>query len=814
MLKVGSKNVTALKVGTKNVVKVYKGTTQVWPTNSLSLSASSLQFAAAGQSQNLTINVPSGQAWTLNIPVGSKFSANKTSGTGTTTISISVGNNTTESAQSSVITVSSAGLTATCNCSQAAGVQFTEYTNWVTNSVTVSANTTSIAAAGGSATLSAKASQSRSKITKWNGIETGRTTETQTPDVSTSATYSKVSGSGSVSGRTVTFPNNTSTNALSGVYRATYSGKTADVTITQAAGSKVYGNWTNTGLTIDTTTFSASGGSAQAYVNIKRTYTWNGVAGSGGEESTSGALNSPQASDSVVSFKAAVGGKTPVTVSSLGTTFKSATTITITAASAAATNRVSATVTQAANYVTAARALKTRTLTYPQIGAGGGTSNVQWDAYPTDADIDKLWGFTWVSGADGTWSQAKLGGSNAQTGMSYKWTGASGNFTALNTSTGAVTASSKGTTVNGVTSSPAITATQTCKFTNNAAYGGSSVSWDTTATGTCSQAANAVTNTTQSGGAYTYGNVTAGTITNAVVPAGGTATGQTYTATAGNGSQSWSRTAIIATDTYTSGSKAQRTVQAASSGTNAVAPSPASLNSGSVASKGQVQSGQTVVKSTTVTWAANGKSATGTMYVYQQENKFITQSSSCDGYRRYGVKTYTSGNYEYSEENSYYCGYRVTISLNVSVTQSGILASPVFDRLQAWSCQTGNIQGQGSSTVTFSNPKFGNNAATLSLSESEKNYGYVLFQAHITYTDSAGAGAIPAYSWSGAVTYSGSLAIYTKANAMNADVTVSAATRSTTSLQEDAIKMLEQIESGKLDVPEDIKNQLTQLANN
>lgn len=695
MLKVGSKNVTALKVGTKNVVKVYKGTTQVWPTNSLSLSASSLQFAAAGQSQNLTINVPSGQAWTLNIPSGSKFSANKTSGTGTTTVSISVGNNTTGSAQSSVITVSSAGLTATCNCSQ-------------------------------------------------------------------------------------------------------------------AAGAKVYGVWQNVRLETEgnITSFAAGGGTAKIHMVVERTWTWNGVAGSGGTETSTSSLASPSTSDNIAS----VSGNA-LTVGSLGTTFKASKTITVSAQTAHDATRVSATVVQAANYVVAAKALKTRTLTYPQIGAGGGTSNVQWDAYPTDADIDKLWGFTWVSGADGTWSQAKLGGSNAQTGMSYKWTGASGNFTALNTSTGAVTASSKGTTVNGVTSSPAITATQTCKFTNNAAYGGSSVSWDTTATGTCSQAANAVTNTTQSGGAYTYGNVTAGTITNAVVPAGGTATGQTYTATAGNGSQSYSRTAIIATDTYTSGSKAQRTVQAASSGTNTVAPSPASLNSGSVASKGQVQSGQTVVKSTTVTWAANGKSATGTMYVYQQENKFITQTSSCDGYRRYGVKTYTSGNYEYSEENSYYCGYRVTISLNVNVTQSGILVSPVFDRLQAWACRTGNVQGQGTSTVTFSNPKFGNNAATLSLSESEKNYGYVLFQAHITYTDSAGAGAIPAYSWSGAVTHSGSLAIYTKANAMNADVTVSAATRSTTSLQEDAAKMLEQIESGKLEVSEDIKTQLLTLAN-
>ncbi len=619
---------------------------------------------------------------------------------------------------------------------------------------------------------------------------------------------------------TVTAANNTSTTARTGALTVNSEDLSAVCSLSQTAGTKVYGAWQNVSLTIDTTSFAASGGTSAMRVNVKRTWTWNGVAGSGGTETSTSSLASPSTSDNIAS----VSGNT-LTVGSLGTTFKASKTITVSAQTAHDATRVSATVTQAANYVTSINSLKTRTLTYSQIGAGGGTSDCQWDSYSGTA-MNTLWSCTFASGATGNAADADAVGNFRQIGMSYSWTGPSGTITSLNGSTGAITAISRGTTVgNDITVT--VNAIQTVVFDNPSFVGGSTTPvLQQPATGTCTQKGNAVTNTTQSGGAYTYGNVTAGTITNAVVPAGGTATGQTYTATAGNGSQSWSRTAIIATDTYTSGDKAQRTVQAASSGTNAVAPSPASLNSGSVASKGQVQSGQTVVKSTTVTWAANGKSATGTMYVYQQENEFITQTSSCDGYRRYGIKTYTSGNYEYSEENSYYCGYQVTISLNVSVTQSGILVSPVFKSLQAWACRTGNVQGQGTSTVTFSNPKFGNNAATLSLSESEKNYGYVLFQLQMTYTDSGGAGALPNYVWSGAVTYSGSLAIYTKANAMNANVTVSAATRSAAadaavasdvpaasgSVAADATALLERIGSGELKVPDGLAERLREMA--
>ena len=583
---------------------------------------------------------------------------------------------------------------------------------------------------------------------------------------------------------TVTAANNTSTTARTGNLTVNSEDLSAACSLSQTAGAKVYGAWQNVSLTIDTTSFAASGGTSAMRVNVKRTWTWNGVAGSGGTETSTSSLASPSTSDSIAS----VSGNA-LTVGSLGTTFKASKTITVSAQTAHDATRVSATVVQAANYVVAAKALKTRTLTYPQIGAGGGTSNVQWDAYPTDADIDKLWGFTWVSGADGTWSQAKLGGSNAQTGMSYKWTGASGNFTALNTSTGAVTASSKGTTVNGVTSSPAITATQTCKFTNNAAYGGSSVSWDTTATGTCSQAANAVTK---------YG-----------IPSGRQLSVPTIPASGGTVSKgTWSGT-IKQSRTFTSGDSDTLT--------NPTVTAERWSSPVSAGKIGAVDKPATPVGSITGYYTCNGVEVSVGITVTQEANYIDTSKTktTCNGTTATKTFTYVSGATKTeTETNSYYCGYRVRYTINLSVMQSGIMVSPAFGTVKAWSCRTSNVSGQGSSSVTFSNPKFGGNTATLELSESEKSYKYVLIQCPVTYTDSGGTGAIPNYSWSGVVTSSGSLAICSvSSNLVSASLSVSAAAKSL-SVQEDAAKMLEQIESGELKVSDEIVAQLQALAQN
>jgi len=119
-----------------------------------------------------------------------------------------------------------------------------------------------------------------------------------------------------------------------------------------------------------------------------------------------------------------------------------------------------------------------------------------------------------------------------------------------------------------------------------------------------------------SGGIYTYGNIVAGTISNKTIPA----SGGSATATAGNGSQTWNKSATITTYEYTSGATKDVTTEAASNGTANVVPNVSSITA-TASSKGTTASAQTTVKSQAVTWSANGKSASGTIYIYQAANK-------------------------------------------------------------------------------------------------------------------------------------------------------------------------------------------------
>ena len=121
-----------------------------------------------------------------------------------------------------------------------------------------------------------------------------------------------------------------------------------------------------------------------------------------------------------------------------------------------------------------------------------------------------------------------------------------------------------------------------------------------------------------SGGIYTYGNIVAGAISNKTIPA----SGGSATATAGNGSQTWNKSATITTYEYTSGATKDVTTEAASSGTANVVPNVASITA-TASSKGTTVSAQTTVKSQAVTWSANGKSASETMYIYQEANAVI-----------------------------------------------------------------------------------------------------------------------------------------------------------------------------------------------
>lgn len=244
--------------------------------------------APSGGSSNITTSASRTRTWTWN---GVNGSGGTETGTGTPTLSkvsgagsfasnkVTYDNNTSTSARSTVIRATMDSVTKDTTVTQNAGSK--TYSSWGAWSISLSANVTTIAAAGGNATLSTSAT--RSRTWQWNGTGT-----TYTENASGSPTLSKVNGAASLSGSTVSYGNNTSTSSRSSVFRATIDSITKDITISQSAGSKSYGSWSSWSVYCNASSYTvaASGGSVTIYYGASRsrTWTWNGVAGSGGTE--------------------------------------------------------------------------------------------------------------------------------------------------------------------------------------------------------------------------------------------------------------------------------------------------------------------------------------------------------------------------------------------------------------------------------------------------------------------------------------------------------------------------------------------------
>ena len=245
--------------------------------------------APSGGSSNITTSASRTRTWTWN---GVSGSGGTETGTGTPTLSkisgagsfasnkVTYGNNTSTSARSTVIRATMDSVTKDTTVTQNAGSK--TYSSWGAWSISLSANVTTIAAAGGNATLSTSAT--RSRTWQWNGTGT-----TYTENASGAPTLSKVNGAASLSGSTVSYGNNTSTSSRSSVFRATIDSITKDITITQSAGAKVYGSWSSWSVSCSASNYKvwAGGDSVTIYSSASRnrTWTWNGVAGSGGTES-------------------------------------------------------------------------------------------------------------------------------------------------------------------------------------------------------------------------------------------------------------------------------------------------------------------------------------------------------------------------------------------------------------------------------------------------------------------------------------------------------------------------------------------------
>ena len=354
-----------------------------------------------------------------------------------------------------------------------------------------------------------------------------------------------------------------------------------DITYNQAAG---YYTYANPVVTLTCNDVPASGGSVKTgNVTYSQTYGWNGAT-TGAGVITEG--------EAYISWTGGVDN-----IPSLGTTVKSRTKVGVLGVTVninGKSGNANADIYQAENKVTNSNynpritAYGTPTISIGSgLTAAGGSATVSASVTNTET-----YNTLYSSGATGPNQTRSVGGS-----LSISIT-ANGN-SRFSLSGNTIIHSSMGTNET--------TDTVTIKAVNDG---------DNSKSATASKSiTNSKTVKSTSGGVYTYGNITAGTITNATIPA----SGGSATAKAGNGTQSWNKSATITTYQYDSGSTKDVTTENASSGTNNVSPNIASIEA-TASSKGTTVSSQTTVKSQVVTWSANGKSASGTMYIYQAAN--------------------------------------------------------------------------------------------------------------------------------------------------------------------------------------------------
>nr|UVX50188.1 MAG: hypothetical protein [Bacteriophage sp.] len=288
------------------------------------------------------------------------------------------------SARSATLTASYVGLSKTVTITQQAGAKV--YSAWSAWAVSISASTQTIGASGGSATITTNASRSRTWT--WNGVGTTHTeTETATPTLSGSA------GGFTLSGKTVTASNNTTTNSRSITITATSNSVSKSITITQSAGAKVYGNWSGwtVNISADKTSIGATGGTATISTSASRTrsYTWNGVAGSGGTETGNGSptLSKVSGSGSWTSPKVTYGNNT-------STSGKSTV---IRATIDSTTKDITINQSAGAKQYSAWSAWTINISNSGNVAANGGSSNIT-----TSASKTRTWTWNGVSGSGGT----------------------------------------------------------------------------------------------------------------------------------------------------------------------------------------------------------------------------------------------------------------------------------------------------------------------------------------------------------------------------------------------------------------------------
>jgi hypothetical protein len=443
----------------------------------------------------------------------------------------------------------------------------------------LSSDNTEIAAKGGTANITAVLKTYR------NGNLVS--TDNVTPVLSGSATGFSISGTTVTASNRITTAGNKRAIVVTGKYSNTFDGQTVSSTITIYQEANMASYSALTGGSVSASDIPASGGTSSTSIsNMSQTISY-----------TSGSTRA----GTVIYSKT-----DEITVSSLGTTIKARTkvgqvTVIYTGEGGATANKT-VDIYQAKNKVIIS-SYNRRITAYgtPTISIGSGLTAAGGSATVSASVTNtETYNALYSSGATGPNQTRSIGGS-----LSISMT-ANGN-SRFSLSGNTIIHSSMGTNIT--------TDTVTIKAVNNG---------DSSKSATVSKSiTNIRTGSSTSGGVYTYSSITAGTITNATIPA----SGGSARATAGNGTQSWNKSKTITTYTYLSGATEDVVTENASSGINEVEPNVAYIEA-IASSKGTTVSAQTTVKSQAVTWSANGKSASGTMYIYQEANSIDSYNYS------------------------------------------------------------------------------------------------------------------------------------------------------------------------------------------
>lgn len=275
---------------------------------------------------------------------------------------------------------------------------------------------------------------------------------------------------------TIIVGNSKQETAGSGSVTVTQLTESATATITQNAGVKVYSDITITAYNYPTAT--AAGGPILPNYGYSQTWTWNGVAGTGGAITTGaslsfsgGRINTSNGNASVTSKGTSISNQTTFTTGTM--------TVSMNGKSASA----SAAVPQAGNYVVGL-SLSGGAISYANISAGATSAS------PTITGSTR--NFTFSSGSTTTVTPSATYGTDSPDPENWILGSVQNGFTAVNSTTGVLTATHRGTTIGPARTSGVVTRKITVRWIPTAAYNSAGTIVATASmTATCTQDENA-----------------------------------------------------------------------------------------------------------------------------------------------------------------------------------------------------------------------------------------------------------------------------------------------------------------------------------